>query len=459
MLSSVSTPASTSPITMLKTPRLTAAVLITLSALMAACNPSEPPTTEVPSADASVTETQTPEPPQTPAIASLDNPDPTVSAAIAQYINTLSSQGFASENQGIWMQTGDSLLAHHQGTIPLPAASLTKVATSLVALQTFGPDGEFVTQIGATGPIENGELQGDLVIQGEGDPLFVWEEAIAIGNRLNEMGIQRVTGDLVITGKFYMNFETDAAIAGNLLLEGLNSQIWPSEAETQYQNLPPGTPKPQVAIAGIVRVAPTPPSPLQPLVSHYSLPVAELLKRMNQYSNNPMAEMFAEAVGGPQVVAQKAAAVAGVPPSEIQLINGSGLGEENIMSPRAACALFLALERYLQPYNMTIGDAIAIVGQDEGILNQRQIPRFSVVKSGSLNYVSALAGALPTQTRGSVWFVIMNGGSNLEGFRIQQETLLNQLVTQWGPVTALPPELTPNPLRKTKTSRSEIVKQ
>lgn len=444
---------------MLRTPRLTAAILVTLSALMTACNPSETAQTEVPPAEASVTEIQTPEPPKTPAIAPLDNPDPTVTAAIAQYINSLSSQGFASENQGIWMQTGDTLLAQHQGTTPLPAASLTKIATSLVALQTYGPDREFITEIGATGPIENGELQGDLVIQGEGDPLFVWEEAMAIGNRLNEMGIQRVTGDLVILDKFYMNFETDSTIAGNLFFEGINAQIWPGEAETQYQTLPPGTPRPQVAIAGTVRVASAPPTELQPLIRHYSLPVVELLKRMNQYSNNPMAEMFADAVGGPQVVAQKAAVAAGVPSQEIQLINGSGLGEENIMSPRAACGLFLALERELQPHNLTIGDAIAIVGQDEGILNQRQIPRFSVVKSGSLNYVSALAGALPTQTQGSVWFVIMNGGSNLEGFRVQQEALLTQFVSQWGSVTALPPELSPNPLRKTKTSRSEIVKQ
>ncbi|HEY9836084.1 MAG TPA: D-alanyl-D-alanine carboxypeptidase, partial [Vampirovibrionales bacterium] len=288
---------------MLRTPRLTAAVLVTLCVLMTACNPSEAPETEVSSAEASNPEIQTPEPPPMTAIAPLDNPDPTVTAAIAQYINSLSSQGFPPENQGIWMQRGDTLLAQHQGTIPLPAASLTKIATSLVALQTFGPDHEFITEISATGPIKNGELQGDLVIQGEGDPLFVWEEAMAIGNRLNEMGIQRVTGDLVILDKFYMNFETDPALAGNFLLEGINGQIWPSEAETQYQTLPPGTPRPQVAIAGTVRVATTPPAELQPLIRHYSLPVVELLKRMNQYSNNPMAEMFADAVGGPQVVA------------------------------------------------------------------------------------------------------------------------------------------------------------
>lgn len=434
------------------------AVVLSLSTLMSACTPDKPPQTETSSAQATVTEMPQPTIPDRPLVLSPDNPDRSVSPTISQYLNTLAAGGFAPDNQGVWIQSGDTLLANHQGTIPLPAASLTKVATSLVTLQTFGPDRQFITEISATGPIAEGTLQGDLVVTGGQDPLFVWEEAIAVGNVLNQMGIQRVTGDLIITDKFYMNFESDPTVAGNLLLQGLNAQIWPSEAEAQYLTLPPGTPRPQVAIAGSVRVASAPPANLQPLVRHHSLPVLELVKKMNQYSNNLMAEMFAEAVGGAAVVAQKAAETTGVPPEEIQLINGSGLGEENRISPRAVCALFLALERYLKPYNLTVGDAIAIVGEDEGILNQRQIPRFSVVKSGSLDNVSALAGALPTQSQGSVWFAIMNGGNNLEGFRLEQEALLNVLLQQWGAVTALPTDLKPNSLRKSKTSLSEIVK-
>jgi D-alanyl-D-alanine carboxypeptidase/D-alanyl-D-alanine-endopeptidase (penicillin-binding protein 4) len=237
----------------------------------------------------------------------------------------------------------------------------------------------------------------------------------------------------------------------------LNAQAWSAEAQTQYKTLPPGTPQPQVAIAGSVQVKPSTPSNVQPLVRHYSFPLAELLKKMNQYSNNAIAEMVANATGGPKVVALKAAQVAGVPQSEIFLVNGSGLSELNSISPRAVCAMFLAIERYLQPYNMTVGDMFAIVGQDKGILEERQIPRLAVVKSGSLDAVSALAGALPTQQQGTIWFVMMNGGNNLEGFRAQQELLLKGLVNQWGAVQSLPTELTPNPARTSKTSRNEIM--
>ncbi len=443
---------------MLKSFRLSVNLSLVLLTLITGCSAQSNSSQQAVSQSENTTEptnqTNLVKKPEIPQIVSPDNPDPAIQQKIEQYMNGIAAKGFSKESQGIWIQSGNTLLANHQGTVPLPAASITKVATSLAALQTFNPDHQFITVIGATGPIENGVLQGDLVIQGGDDPFFVWEEAIALGNVLNQIGIKEVTGNLVIVGKFYMNFEFDPLKSGSLLKQGLNSQLWPSAAQTQYQTLPPDTPKPQIAIAGSVQVSSSTPSNLKPLVRHSSLPLTELLKKMNQYSNNKMAEILANSVGGAKVVAFKAAQAAGVPQSEIILVNGSGLSELNRISPRAACAMFLAIERYLQPYNMTIGDLFAIVGQDEGILNQRNIPSLAVVKSGSLNNVSALAGALPTQQRGTVWFATMNGGANLEGFRAQQEALLQDFVQQWGTVPSLPEELSPNPDRKNNTSRN-----
>ncbi|NER93053.1 MAG: D-alanyl-D-alanine carboxypeptidase [Symploca sp. SIO1B1] len=395
--------------------------------------------------------------PEQPITVPLDNPESVTQQQIEQYINGLAAKGFAKENHGMWIQAGNRLLANHQGTIPLPAASLTKVATSLAALSTFGSEHQFITLISTNGSIQDGVLQGDLVIQGGEDPFFVWEEAIALGNLLNQLGIQQVTGNLVVTNKFYMNFEFDPLKSGNLLKQGLNAQIWPPEAQTQYQTLPPDTPQPQVVIQGAVQVLPSTPGNLQPLIRHYSFPLVELLKKMNRYSNNKMAEMLAQAVGGAKVVAQKSAEASGVPQTEISLINGSGLGEANQISPRAVCGMFLAIERYLESDNLTVGDIFTIVGQDKGILDERQLPQLSVVKSGSLNNVSALAGALPTQQQGTVWFATMNVGQNLSGFRVAQEVLLQELVQQWGAVQSLPPELTPNPGISSKTSSSEIL--
>lgn len=441
---------------MLKIRHLTAVISGIVLVIIAGCTANEVPKVPSPSPQSDATPASVKKEDKL-SIVSPANPDTAANSIIQQYIKKLAAKGVSKEKQGVWIQSKNTLLANHQGTIPLPAASITKVATTLAALQTFGPDRQFVTVINATGPIEKGILKGDLVIQGDEDPLFIWEEAIALGNTLNEKGIKRVTGNLIIIGKFYMNFELDPQKAGSLLKEGLNSQIWSSEAENQYQTLPVGTPKPQIIIDGSVQVLPTTPTNIQPLVRHYSLPLAELVKKMNQYSNNLMADMLADTVGGAKVVAQKAAEIAGVPPAEIQLVNGSGLSEENRISPRAACAIFLALERYLQPYNMTIADVLTVVGKDPGILNERKIPPLAVVKSGTLDYVSALGGALPTKKQGTVWFVMMNGGENVEEFRAQQEALLNIFLKEWGSVQVSPPDLTPNPSRKSKSSSNEII--
>ncbi|NEQ77351.1 MAG: D-alanyl-D-alanine carboxypeptidase [Okeania sp. SIO2C9] len=430
---------------------------ICMALSLAGCKSPEP---EIPSPSPETTPSPqvSIEIPEKPLTLPPDNPETIASNQVKTYLNRLATQGFSQENQGIWIQSNNTLLANYQGTTPLPAASITKVATSLVALKTFNPDHQFITLIGTTGIIENGVLNGDLVIQGGEDPFFVWEEAIAIGNILNKIGIQRVTGNLIITGKFYMNFESNSLTAGNLLKQGLNSKNWSSEVLNQYQTLPPGTAKPQVIIDGVVAVSLTHRENIKLLVRHYSFPIAELVKKMNQYSNNLMADMLAEAVGGYQVVAEKAAQFVGVPKEEIRLINGSGLGEENRISPRAATGMFIAIDKYLQQYNMNVADVFVIVGKDKGILDERkQLPNLAVVKSGTLDYVSALAGALPTKEQGIVWFTILNKGASVTELRNQQEILLKDVLNNWGSVDLSPTNLTANPERKTKTSRSEII--
>ena len=439
---------------MLKNRYLTAVSSIALITIITGCATTESPQLATPSPVAE--SSPPPVKPSQPLTVSVNNPETATNTKIQQYLNGLTAQGSAKADQGVWIQSGNTLLANHQGTVPLSAASITKVATSLVALQEFGPEHQFITLISTNGTIKDGVLTGDLIIQGSEDPLFVWEEAIALGNTLNQKGIKRITGNLIIVNKFYMNFELNPLKSGELLKQALNSQLWPPEAAAQYQTLPPNTPKPQIVIDGTVKVVAAPPTSL-PLVKHYSLPLAELIKKMNQYSNNLMADMLADSVGGATTVAQKAAAATGVPPAEIQLVNGSGLSEDNRISPRAACALFIALERYLKPYSMTVADVLTVVGKDEGILSERPLPKLAVVKSGTLDNVSALGGALPTQKQETVWFVIMNRGANVEGFRTQQEVLLKSFLNDWGTVQASPAELTPNPARKSKVSRNEIV--
>ncbi|MGD1858471.1 MAG: D-alanyl-D-alanine carboxypeptidase [Leptolyngbyaceae cyanobacterium] len=375
---------------------------------------------------------------ESPWILQTNAPDPEAKEIVRNYLTNLAEQGFPIEEQGLWVQTGGTAIAVHQPYQAMPSASLTKMATTLAALETWPIDHRFETTIGYTGTLENGVVNGDLVIRWTGDPYFVWEEAIALANTLNQRGIQQVTGNLVILGEFAMNFEPDSYRSGELFMQAVDVSRWSDEVYYVHSTMPANTPAPSLAIAGEIIVQPLATNPLTPtwLVRHKSLSLAPLLKAMNIYSNNEMAEQFARAVGGSGTVAAKASEKTGVPIEEIRLINGSGLGIENRLSPRAVVAILLDIQRQLQAHDLSISDVMPVFGQDEGTLIYRELPNQAALKTGTLNTVSSLAGYFPTRDRGPVWFSIQNWGGDLELFRAQQDALLLALQAHWG---AAPP--------------------
>lgn len=369
-----------------------------------------------------------------PWVKQFSDPDPAVEAIVQQYIQELTQEGWDPSRQGVWIQAGSSAMAQYQGAVPLSAASLTKIATTLSALATWEPNHQFETWVGTTGTLQDGVLSGDLIIKGGGDPLFVWEEAIVLGNTLQQIGIQQVTGNLVVVGDFVMNFDTDPYESGQLLRQALNAKIWSQEALAQYQTLPGGTPQPMIQIDGGVQVLPpdTVDQGTSWRIRHQSLPMIAILKSMNIYSNNVMAEMVAEDTGGTEAVMAKVTEAANLSPGDISLINGSGLGPENKIAPRAIAAMLVAIEDKLKPQGFSVADVLPVSGEDVGTLIDRQIPLKSAVKTGSLAEVSALAGFIPTRERGPVWFTIINWGWDLDGLRMQQDTLLRQIQAHWG---------------------------
>jgi D-alanyl-D-alanine carboxypeptidase/D-alanyl-D-alanine-endopeptidase (penicillin-binding protein 4) len=374
--------------------------------------------------------------------------DPVVESIVADYLQALAAQGLSPQEQGVWIQSDWAYLGDNQAQTPLSAASLTKIATSLAALETWGTQHRFETRFYTLGKVENGVLKGDLLVEGGGDPLFVWEEAIAVGNQLNKLGIREVTGNLIIVDNFAMNFKSDPRTSGQLLQLAFNSRRWTPLIKQQYQTLPPNTPQPQITIAGTVEVADNTPETAKLLLRHQSLTMAELLKQMNIYSNNAMAQILAESVGGAAVVAEIAAKAAKVDPQEVQLINGSGLGVENRISPRASVGMLMAMEEKLQDNPLRVADLFPMGGRDTtGTVQWRNLPDGVAVKTGTLAQVSALAGVIPTKERGAVWFSIINHGPNIDRFRVEQDRLLQRLAQHWQLTPIFSPVNTTQPLK------------
>jgi D-alanyl-D-alanine carboxypeptidase/D-alanyl-D-alanine-endopeptidase (penicillin-binding protein 4) len=110
-----------------------------------------------------------------------------------------------------------------------------------------------------------------------------------------------------------------------------------------------------------------------------------------------------------------------------------------------------------------VADLFSVSGFDRrGTLETRHVPAGTVVKTGTLNDVSALAGVMPTRDRGLVWFAIINRGSDIERLRAGQDQLLQRLVLQWQLAPIAPAAITPHPVSRITTrlgaaSRNEIL--
>lgn len=365
--------------------------------------------------------------------------DPSVQMIVEQYLENLSKTVLNRDrsltrfvaSQGVWIQSDWLELANHQGNIPVSAASLTKIATTLAVVGKLGIEHQFVTRVFYTGSIEEGILQGDLMIEGNRDPFFVWEEAIALSNSLNQLGIREVKGNLWVNQDFYMNYQADPLVSAKLLQQGLQPRLWSKEVQQQFLTLNLKNP-PQLTIQGEVKLINKISPSAQLLLEHQSLPLVEIIKQMNIYSNNEMAQMLAEVVGGASEVARYGVEKTGVATSEIQLVNGSGLGIANRISPRAVTRMLMAIDNLLQPHNLEVADIFPLAGRDQlGTMKNRHLPEGIAIKTGTLNEVSALAGVIPLDQGRRVWFAIINHGWQIEQFRQQQDQLLQTLADHW----------------------------
>ena len=364
--------------------------------------------------------------------------DPIAKQAIATMLNDLKQAGLTNPDQGVWIQSHDGAIASGRlSSRPLPSASLTKNATTLAALLTWGSNHRFITNISTTGQLVGDTLRGDLIIEGSGDPLFVWEEAIALGNKLNQLGVKRVQGNLIVTGRFSMNFEPDRQESADFLRLAFDSSRWQGEVGEQYATMPVGTPKPQLVILGNVRIVPNLAvdnvSTRKLLIRHASLPLWQILKRMNTFSNNEMSETLAAQLGGGRQVAAITANATGIPISEIRLINGSGLGQGNQISPRATVAILMAIHNRAQVEGLTLADLFPVSDCNCGTIEGRRMPKGAIVKTGTLSDVSSLAGIVQTQAHGAIWFAIVNRGEgDIDAFHRSQDRVLQALVAKWG---------------------------
>jgi D-alanyl-D-alanine carboxypeptidase/D-alanyl-D-alanine-endopeptidase (penicillin-binding protein 4) len=94
-------------------------------------------------------------------------------------------------------------LVSHNATVPRNPASTMKVLTTYAALELLGPAYTWRTRAWAAGPVRNQVLDGDLVLEGGGDPFMTADRWWGFVNGLRQAGIERITGDVVIDNTLF----------------------------------------------------------------------------------------------------------------------------------------------------------------------------------------------------------------------------------------------------------------
>ena len=90
-------------------------------------------------------------------------------------------------------------------------ASLIKLVTSYAALDLLGPQFSWATPVWLDGAVNKGVLQGNLVIQGQGDPSLVLERLWLLLHKVQGMGVRRIAGDIVVDRRAFALAPTDPA--------------------------------------------------------------------------------------------------------------------------------------------------------------------------------------------------------------------------------------------------------
>ena len=86
---------------------------------------------------------------------------------------------------------------------PMNPASTMKLLTTVAALDILGPQYRWKTNFYTTSLIEQGVLNGNLIIQGFGDPKLVPEQLSVISQNLKQLDLQEIQGNLILDRSVY----------------------------------------------------------------------------------------------------------------------------------------------------------------------------------------------------------------------------------------------------------------
>jgi D-alanyl-D-alanine carboxypeptidase/D-alanyl-D-alanine-endopeptidase (penicillin-binding protein 4) len=117
------------------------------------------------------------------------------------------------DSLSVFVQDVDSgeVVLRWQDEVSRNPASTMKLLTTLVGLDLLGSTYKWTTDVFALGEIEDGRLDGDLLVRGQGDPFLVTERVWQMLRLVRQAGIHAIDGNLLIDDSYFDVREYDPA--------------------------------------------------------------------------------------------------------------------------------------------------------------------------------------------------------------------------------------------------------
>jgi D-alanyl-D-alanine carboxypeptidase/D-alanyl-D-alanine-endopeptidase (penicillin-binding protein 4) len=341
----------------------------------------------------------------------------------------MSHAGGAAGAYVVDVGTGQELYSAN-ADVPRMPASVEKLYTSASALLRYGDQGRLSTTVLVPAlPDATGDVAGDVVLRGGGDPTFDAADASTLAGQLVRAGLDRIDGRVVgdesafdaFRGPPSSNFQLTSDVGPLSALAYDHGRT--GKRRPYFQ----GNPASFVAAAfekalkrrgvtvtgkAAAGIAPTGMTPL----AHWDSPaLADIVKAMNQPSDNYYAEMLVKALGADYGTAGSTDAGAAVVRETVarfkiapQVQDGSGLSRVDRTSPRQVVRLLAGMAGTEQA--QAFDASLAVVGRN-GTLYKRMRGTAAQdrchAKTGTLHDVSTLAGYCTTTGGRRVAFAFM----------------------------------------------------
>jgi D-alanyl-D-alanine carboxypeptidase/D-alanyl-D-alanine-endopeptidase (penicillin-binding protein 4) len=382
----------------------------------------------------------------TPAAARAAGPAATRAALASQ----MRFAGRGSGALAVDLDSGRTIYASRADTGRTPA-SVEKLYTTSTALTLYGAAGHLTTRVlGDEGVDPGGVLIGNLYLRGGGDPNFGALQADELADRLVlEGGLREITGRVIgdesafdsLRGPPSEGYRTTnevgplSALTYNRGRTGARRPYWqkspPLFAARAFQR---ALARRGVAIGGAARAGVTQPAAL-PLAEQPSMTIAELARVTNRPSDNFNAETLIKALGkefgaggttrAGAVVVRRTMAGFGLQP---QVADGSGLSRSDRTTPRQVVGLLQHMAG--DEAGPAFETSLAVAGRNGTLVHRMRTSAARDrchAKTGTLNYVSALAGYCETTAGARVAFAILMNGVNVYAAHKLQDRMAGAL--------------------------------